>query len=241
MRSLANAIRFLTILPLSQRERSEHIALGKSAPWFPIVGLAIGAVLVLTEWALRSVLNPPLLAVTLVVVWATLTGGLHLDGVADFADGVFLAAEKERRLEVMRDPAIGGFGAIAIVFVLLMKTGALVGEADGRGLLLAPAIGRWISLLVAIQKPAKATGMVVELQRGITRRGLVAASLACAVLVGFLGWGAVLAVLLAMLVGVVVMRMARVRLGGVTGDVAGAACEVAEVAILVAFSLGARS
>ena len=95
MTGLALAVRFLTIVPLPGRTAHDVDALGRAAVWFPVVGLGIGFVLVGVE-RVTSVLFPSLLAALLTVTaWKVLTGGLHLDGLADCLDGLVLRGEEE--------------------------------------------------------------------------------------------------------------------------------------------------
>ena len=106
MTGLILAVRYLTIVPLPGRAAHNVDALGRAAGWFPIVGLGLGLVLVGVE-RVASVLFPSLLAALLTVTaWKVLTGGLHLDGLADCLDGL-VGRDAEHRLSIMRDSRIG--------------------------------------------------------------------------------------------------------------------------------------
>jgi len=138
------AARYLTIVPLPGPGHAPIDALGRSAAWFPIVGIGIGVGLVLAD-RVTSWLFPPLLAALLTVTaWKLVTGGLHLDGLADCLDGL-VGRDPERRLAVMRDSRIGAFGAIGLIFFLLLEIVALSElppAVRARTLLAAPVIAR---------------------------------------------------------------------------------------------------
>src|SRR5438128_11734377 len=124
MTGLALAVRVLTIVPLPGRTAHDVDSLGRAAVWFPVIGLGIGAVLVGAE-RVTAVLFPSLLAALLTVTaWKLLTGGLHLDGLADCLDGLAGRAV-EHRLAIMRDSRIGAFGALGLILLLLLEIAAV--------------------------------------------------------------------------------------------------------------------
>jgi adenosylcobinamide-GDP ribazoletransferase len=113
--------------------------------WAPIIGLLIGGILGILDAGLQQLGVPVLTRSALVVAsWIALTGGLHLDGVMDTADGLAVQ-DRQRRLEVMADSATGAFGAIAAVALLLLKTAALTDIETYRGVALMASAGwgRW--------------------------------------------------------------------------------------------------
>ena len=119
MTGLVVAARYLTIVPLPGRVRLRADALGRSAPWFPVIGLGIGVVLAATD-RVTQVIFPLLLAgLITVTVWKLLTGGLHLDGLADCLDGLG-GRDVEHRLAIMRDSRIGAYGALGLILLLLL-------------------------------------------------------------------------------------------------------------------------
>ena len=160
MSYLILAVRFLTIVPVPGREAAGPEALGRAAWWFPAVGLALGACLVAAD-QLFAVVFPPLLgSILLVSLWKILTGGIHLDGLADVLDGLS-GRDADRRLAIMRDSHIGVFGAAGLVLFVLLTAGALDALPPGRhpaALLLAPAVGRLAPLLIGPLFPAAAPG-----------------------------------------------------------------------------------
>lgn len=141
-RSLGGAIAFYTCIPLPYGWTLEF---RRIARWAPFVGLLIGGLLALGDAGLQRLDVPIFTRTALVVVaWIALTGGLHLDGAMDAADGLAVQ-NPERRLEVMADSATGAFGAMAAIALLLLKTAALTEMDNYRWLALMAACGwgRW--------------------------------------------------------------------------------------------------
>jgi len=241
------AARYLTIVPLADPGTTPREALGRAAGWFPVVGAVLGLGLGATDW-LTTRLFPSLLAALLTVtVWKFFTGGLHLDGLADCLDGL-MGHDRERRLAIMRDSRIGTFGAVGLILVLLLE---IVAVADlpqlvrWRVLVLAPAVARATpALLARLFRPARADGQGAAFVAGVgwpqaTLAFLVAALVAVVVL----GLPGLLAAVLALLAAVAVAGLIARRLGGITGDVFGAAVESAELVAALAMVawLGARA
>jgi len=245
MGSLILAVRFLTVVPVPGREPSGSAALGRAAWWFPVVGLMLGGALA-AAGRLADALFPPLLAATLVVTaWKAVTGGIHLDGLADTLDGL-AGPDPAGRLAIMRDSRIGVFGAAGLILLLLLTVSALAGLSASlrlRTLLLAPVIGRVTPLLAAAWLPpaTPGQGLGAGYAGGLSRwAGPVHATAACTLAAGLLGaWGVVVAAAawgVALLAAVWVAR----RLGGLTGDVLGAVVELAELGALLGAAAAAH-
>src|SRR5215471_18662596 len=120
IRSLILAVRFLTIVPVPGREDTGRSALGRAGWWFPVIGCALGAVLVVTDRALQGIVSPLLSALLVLSLWKLVTGGLHLDGLADCLDSLG-GRDAEQRLAIMRDSRIGAFGALGLILLLLLE------------------------------------------------------------------------------------------------------------------------
>src|SRR5690349_10909663 len=114
------AIGFLTVFPV-QTSAPESGGLGRVGRWFPTVGLVLGVILAAVHFLLGQLFSPLLTAALVVALWAALTGGLHLDGLADCCDGLFAAVSPERRLEIMRDPRLGAFGGLGLILFIILK------------------------------------------------------------------------------------------------------------------------
>src|SRR5512145_3505414 len=132
------ALRYLTILPVPGGADTGR-AVGRAAAWFPAVGLALGLLLAGVDRAISWLFPPILSAVLTVTAWKVLTGGLHLDGLADCLDGL-AGRDREHRLAIMRDSHIGTFGSAGLVLFLVLEVAAV---AD------LPPPARWRVLRVA--------------------------------------------------------------------------------------------
>jgi adenosylcobinamide-GDP ribazoletransferase len=229
---LAGAIAFLTIVPVPAEASVE---LAASAGWFPVVGAAVGglagAVRVLCEPLLGRTPSTVLAMIALVVV----TGALHLDGLADTADGLGARGERTRRLEVMRDSATGVFGALALIAwaLLLMSTLASL-DADRalRALIAACALARWAALLHALgAPPARPEGLGAML--GVSALALIGATTVSVILILAICGpiAGVIALGVALLVVALSTAFVRRTLGGRTGDTLGATVSITEVAV----------
>ena len=176
--------------------------------------------------------------VVLVAVLALLTRGLHLDGLADTYDALAGVHDRERRLEILRDPQIGAFGVVAVVLLLLAKVSALAalpGESRLWTIALVPCLSRWAILVVMdrfayVRREGLGTPFLHGGGRGRLPAGSAVAVVATVVLTGPVG---LLLMAAAGLVAGAVGMWAKRRIGGVTGDIYGAACETSEAAVLV--------
>jgi adenosylcobinamide-GDP ribazoletransferase len=219
------------------------VDVGGAARWFPLVGGAVGGAGALIAWAMSGVLGfPPMLTAALVVgLGAWVTGAIHLDGLADTADGFGGGRGREDVLRIMRDPVIGSYGAAALVIVIAIKVTALAALLD-RGAALpffiaAPAISRWTISALAAWLPYARTdgGLGQAVTQGRDKFGvIVATAITALIAIAALRVDALMAWAAAALTAAWVARAARRRIGGVTGDVFGASVELAETAVLVA-------
>ncbi len=237
MKTLGLAFGFLTTLPI-RTPQSQPSDLGRAAVWFPFIGVIMGALLLLAQVMLSHLFAPWLVAALIVAVWALLTGGLHLDGLADCGDGLLAAMPPERRLEIMRDPRLGTFGGVSLMLHLLLKTFAIAAlpVPSIMALLLAPTIARWLILIVAKQPSARPGGLGAAFAQGLQRNVYAGAAILPIVLIILGSWRAIVAVALAHLAALLIIRLARSRLGGVTGDVLGLTVEATELITLLVFA-----
>jgi adenosylcobinamide-GDP ribazoletransferase len=233
------AFSLLTILPIPFCWLDAQRAPARAMAAYPLVGFALGLVLTLTSVLFQAVL-PSLVASGLTIVaWALLTGGLHLDGWADCCDALTTPVSRERRLEILKDPRLGSFGGVGLVLLLLVKFAAIAAlPRASAALILAPTLGRWAIVNVAAMFPlARPDGMAVHFRAGLSRRELGWSALTAAVVCGLAGWVGLTALVAAAITALAFGRWATVRLGGVTGDVYGATCELVECVVLVLASL----
>lgn len=241
MRPLVAAFAFLTRLPVWKGPLEER-DLARSVAFFPVVGLVVGLVMTGAAFALGALLPAFVLAALVVAAAAALTGGLHLDGLADLFDAVGGGrGDRARTLEILRDSRVGAHGAAALVLALLAKVGAiahLLGRQDLLPVLVAPAVARWaVTPLIILFPYARAEGLGRPFNGGAGRKEVALASAILMVLIASLGLRFVLPALGALAVAFAIGIWMHRRLGGLTGDVYGAAIELAEVAAL-AFAAG---
>lgn len=242
VRAAAGAVAFLTVLPVGR-----VIALGpddvaRGAALFPLVGAGVGAAVGAVAAGLAGPLPALAAAAIAVATGAVLTGAMHLDALADAADALG-ARSREAALDIMRDPRIGSFGVLALTLDLLAKAAVLAALTTSGAVLAAVAAGaasRATAPALAVVLPAaRAGGSGAELAR---RAGplvaAVAAAIALVVATVAAGWAGLAIWATAAAVAAAVGLGARLRFGGVTGDVLGTAVELAETAgLLVAVAL----
>lgn len=242
MRNLRTAFGLLTTLPFGMPENWLPGDSGRAGIWYPLVGLVVGG-LTWLAWSGLTFCFPPLTAgVLTVLVWVSLTGGLHLDGLADCCDGLLSSNTPQRRLEIMKDPHLGTFGGIGLILVLLAKVAALSSLAPSSGLaiVLAASMSRWLILPAALLPLARPGGMGADFAAGFRRSAILITAilpLGLAFLLGIQGFFAVLA---ALITAAAVLGLAYPRIGGVTGDVFGLLVEVTETVILLSFTTGVK-
>jgi adenosylcobinamide-GDP ribazoletransferase len=238
LRPAAAALAFLTRIPLGRWVDVRAVDVARGAWLFPLVGAGVGGAAGLVADVTANWL-PPLAAGALAVAAAALlTGALHLDALADTADALG-ARDREHALEIMRDHAVGAFGATALVVVCLLDASLLgaLAESDDAALvgLAAGAAGRAVMLPLAYALPYARPGE----GQGRVLAGLGAAAVVLGVALAVLlvlpaGVAGLAGAAAAALVAIALALAARSRFGGVTGDVLGATAKVAETTALVA-------
>jgi adenosylcobinamide-GDP ribazoletransferase len=235
VRPLFTACRYLTVVPVPQGEEAGD--LGRAAAWFPVVGVGIGVLLAGAAIVATLAVPPAVAAVLVVALWAGLTGGLHLDGLADTLDGLGGGWSREEALAIMRDPTTGAYGVAGIVLVLALKVAALASLPPGlawRALLVASILGRTAPLLlVRLCPPAREEGAGHAFARSLRPSALAAASVVgIAAALGCMGAWGLLAVLATGSQAASFAFYLRRRLGGFTGDCLGALTETSEGIVL---------
>jgi adenosylcobinamide-GDP ribazoletransferase len=237
MTGLILAFQFLTRLPMPCIAATEA-DFARSMRWFPLVGLAIGALLAVAAWFGGHV-DPWTGALAALAVWVAVTGALHLDGFADIADAAGAAHKnRERLLAVLADPHVGSFGVVAIALQLIAKLVLLHGLIAGgafAALALVPFAARIGPLAWARALPPLHDGLGARFRNAVAPVHLAA-------------WGVVLiaaawlapAVLVApLLIGGWAVWLQH-RLGGISGDGHGAGIELVETGLLAALLVAGR-
>ena len=230
------AVEFLTPVRFRRVEAYDDRTFAEALGWYPLAGLLIGVAMALLDRGLVELLPPAPAAALLVAFLALASGGLHLDGVADTADGMAVQGDRAARLGVMSEGNTGPAGVMALVLVLLAQWAAISSlpeEGRAAALIVAPVLARWTVVPVGMLfQPARPRGLGHAIHSGLwpvaaplaTVIGLVAAvvlfGVAGLVLIALAGVGAL-----------VVAGAASRMLHGVTGDVFGAGIEVAQVVV----------
>ncbi len=237
MKRLLLAVQFLTRLPVPAVTASDT-DFAASMRWFPAVGLLIGGGVAGAAWAGAHV-DPWMGALAALVAWVLLTGALHLDGLADVADGCGAAhRDRARLLAAMTDPHVGSFGVVAIVLQLLAKLvllHALVEQGLWLPLLLIPAAARIGPLAWTHWLPPLHPGLAARFAEAVDTRHLI--GWAVLLLAGAALAPGVLAALL--LIPAWALWLRRV-IGGISGDGHGAGIELVESGLLLASLLAGR-
>lgn len=235
MRNFLSALSFLTVLPAGRKRLNAAV---NSALFFPVIGLLIGLLCYAVDWFCNALLFPEIRPLVLAFFLAAITGGLHLDGLADSADGLLSHRPREDMLRIMHDPRVGTMGTLALVFGLGFKVAALTaltGPGAAVWLIAAPAIARTTLTAGIVMYPhARPEGGTHShfYQRGQwSLLGLCwlpfliplihnPVSGTCALLL-FAG------------IFYLFNRYVCLKLGGITGDTLGALCEIMETVLLL--------
>jgi len=241
-RALLVALQFLTVLPVPRHIRDSENLTGASMLWYPAVGLLLGLLLTLAS----DMLTVPfyLQAGLLLAAWVVLSGGLHLDGFADCVDawaGGF--GDRKRTLQLLSDPLCGSMAVIALSILLLLKYLTLAALVQGGGLVwlwAVPLLSRSTLLLLFIHtdyvRPQGLGALLVQqFSSHDARWVLVGVALITFALLPLSIWTVLMATTAA--VFLLVRRAALQRLGGFTGDVAGALVELVELCLLLVLTL----
>ena len=236
MNSLLEAIRFLTITPIKTGHDDRYMP--SSVSYFPVAGLLLGLLLAGLNQALGYLdLNELTISVSLVAALAVMTGGLHLDGLADTFDALMSGKPREEMLRIMRDPHIGTMGVLSLVIVLLLKTALIYSIAASvkvPAIILMCVLGRWaMSLSIFLFPYARQEGKASIFIDGKRSLYIVISTVfALAITIIAIGINGLTLFAAIALAAYVIGRAVTLRLGGITGDVLGATNELIEVAVL---------
>ncbi|MBF0130820.1 MAG: adenosylcobinamide-GDP ribazoletransferase [Alphaproteobacteria bacterium] len=238
------AASFLTRLPLPALPRVADGGLTRAMRLFPLIGLLIGLVGGgVYAGAVWLGLPPSLAALVSVAATAGLTGGLHEDGLADTADGFGAPVGRVRKMEIMRDSRIGAFGVLALVFSVGLRAGAIAALADPHAVLPALAVAGALSraampLTMRLCDPARRDGLGASAGHADDESAFISTVIAVGsaialALIAFRPAPAVSSVALTFAAVAAVTAMARVQIGGYTGDVLGAVGQAVEAVVLL--------
>ncbi|MBI3547269.1 MAG: adenosylcobinamide-GDP ribazoletransferase [Gammaproteobacteria bacterium] len=241
MRSFWVALQFLTRIPVLRLTNISAQERGRSVLYYPVVGLLIGALLSGMHISLVTA-DASLQAAIILLAWVLITGGLHLDGLADSADAwAGSHGEREKALRIMKDAASGPAGVTAIVLILLLKfatLSVLIRENIWQGLIIAPVLGRMAIVFLFLSTPyVRLGGLGADHAAHLSRLAATIILILVTAIVIALGGIGLAALAMGFSLLLILRLMMIKRLGGVTGDTLGAACELVEAAVLAAIVL----
>ena len=238
MKYLRIAFDLLTTIPLRVSKDWKVGDSGRAAGWYSFVGLCLGGVVAAVYSLFGLYFSRLVTAAISLAIWVALTGGLHLDGLADCFDGMFYAGNSERRLQIMKDSGVGAFGVVSLILILLVKFSVLSALSPSHAvgaILLSTSLARWCSTLAGTQPLARPDGMGADFVSGIKRPSLVVGAVIPLLLGIWLIPNGILAIFAGLLATMWILIMARRNLGGITGDVLGMIIEIVETIVLIAF------
>ena len=239
--SFRAAVQFLTCIPVGSTDEIPAVARLDMVYWYPLVGAIIGVILILGE-VITSPLNVFLQASLLVTLWVVVTGGLHLDGLADCADAwVGGLGSRKKTLKIMNDPRSGPVAVIAVVLTLILKIATLAEFHEWTALILVPFAARLLIIPAFLWLPyTKESGLGGDIQKAVSIRkrkyaiGIVAVgTLAPLLFISLWLWISLVAV---SIMTFLLWRACMIRrLRGFSGDCIGLLVELSELVLLLAF------
>lgn len=243
MKALAEALRFLSIIPIPGKPPVETSRVLACYPW---AGLIIGIITAVAAWAGSWILGAAGTAVLAVTIRIAVTGGLHMDGLADLADGFGGGRDREKRLAIMADSRLGSFGALALLVMFALQV-TLIAEllstrAPGQPispvilypLVLAPSISRGMIPMMIRLFPSARPGGMGDRNRASASTPAVLTSMLSALIIAFLFYGItglITAAVTALCMLIIAAGVSR-KLGGLTGDVYGTLIESGDLIVL---------
>ncbi|ENX35139.1 cobalamin 5'-phosphate synthase [Acinetobacter colistiniresistens] len=231
------ALQFLTVLPIELKTMPSAKQNGQALLFYPLVGLLLG--LILFASAMLLVKLPIILSAALILVlWIWLTGGLHLDGLADSADAwVGGFGDPERTLKIMKDPACGPIGVLSLVVVCSLKFVALyvlLEQQMAAFLIVLPMLGRSVPLFLFLTTPyVRAQGLGRSMADDMPKKQLWMVFVITIALLCIFKWVGLVALMVFLLMLFYLRSVFIKRIGGITGDTVGAAIELAETGVIL--------
>lgn len=235
LKSIVVAFQFLTRLYLPINVEWDTANLRRSLTWFGLVGAFIGVILAgaMTLFN-RFDLIPAVEAIIILIIWIFITGGMHIDGISDMADGFFSMRDKEKTLEIMKDSHVGAFGVITIVFLLLIKFEMLkefiIIEKNVWLLILPPTIARIAAgLVLSFYETTKKSGLGYTFHSSDPRIFWAIGFVVTLIISSILNIKSLIFIGIAILASNLMALWAKKKIGGLNGDIYGAIVETVEV------------
>ncbi len=230
------AVRFLTIFPTPSLKKNVPLMIGRTIPFFPLVGLLIGIILAGLYFVLRIVLPLPVVSALLVACLAIITGAHHLDGLIDICDAMVAGKTREQRLDIMSDTRVGAFGITGVCLLLIIKYATVLSSTGLAPLVIFPVLSRWALVSAILIFPsARNEGMGFAAKSSAGWPGFISAT-AIALLISIIIMGLIEGpvLMISLFVLILCLGLCFSRLyGGLTGDCYGALVEIGEVLALL--------
>lgn len=231
------ALQFLTVLPIELKTMPSAKQNGQALLFYPLIGLLLGLILFASAMLLAKL--PIILSAALILIlWIWLTGGLHLDGLADTADAwVGGLGDPERTLKIMKDPTCGPIGVLSLVVVCLLKFVSLYvlfEQQMAAFLIVLPMLGRSVPLFLFLTTPyVRAQGLGRSMTDSMPKKQIWMVFVITIALLCIFKWVGLVALLVFLLMLFYLRSVFIKRIGGITGDTVGAAIELAETGVLL--------
>lgn len=235
LESIVVAFQFLTRLYLPINVEWDTANLRRSLMWFGLVGAFIGVILAGAMTLFNRLdLIPAVSAIIILLIWIFITGGMHIDGISDMADGFFSMSDKEKTLEIMKDSHVGAFGVITIVFLLLIKFEMLkefiIIEKNVWLLILPPTIARIAAgLVLSFYETTKKSGLGYTFHSSDPRIFWTIGFIVTLIISAIINIKSLIFIGIAILASNLMALWAKKKIGGLNGDIYGAIVETVEI------------
>lgn len=233
MKSLLLMISFFTRIPIKYKYEYREQDLKRGIMYFPLIGLIIGAAIWLPSLA-KDFLDKPVIILASWIIYLWITGGLHIDGLADTFDGIFSNRDKDRMLEIMKDSRIGTFGVLGIIFIILSNL-VVSFYIDYRFLLLLPIVGRTSALISASTSKyaRKEAGMGTTFINNCKLKEVVFGVIFTLVVSSVvLNYKVALLILITYIIALLQTRYIKGKIDGTTGDTLGFVIEISQTVFI---------
>lgn len=240
MKSLLLMITFFTRIPVKYNYDYDEKDLINGIKLFPVIGLIIGFIMYIPVF-FKDIVHAPVVALLSWIIYIWITGGLHIDGLADTFDGVFSNRDREKILEIMRDSRIGTFGVIGIIMILIWNL-VFTCYIDFKLLIILPVVGRSAAILSAsnTKYARKGQGMGKAFIENCRKKEVVISTTFAIILSLLVGYPiSTIALFSTLAVAILISKYINNKIGGNTGDTIGFIIEISQsVFILFAYLLG---
>ena len=238
MNSFLIALQFITTLPIKAKLKYNEKNIASSMLYYPLVGTIIGFILVVSNILLSMFISDPVVNILLLIIWIALSGGIHLDGLADSFDGIFGGKDKKRILEIMQDSSIGVYGVLSLVLITILKYVLLIElpiQDKNMILVIVPTLSR-LSMVIAVYyfPYARKEGFGKSYKLYLKRKDMILAFFWSVIIsITLLFWKGLVLIVIGLFFTFVISKYISNIIDGLTGDNYGAINEIIEVLSLL--------